>query len=39
MDVLMSKTQNGLNRFIGLLLLLVSVGALAWQTLFYFLKD
>ncbi len=34
----MSKTQNGLNKFIGLLLLLVSAGIVAWQTLFHFLR-
>ena len=35
----MAKTAQSLNKFIGLLLLLVSVGALAWQTLFYLLRD
>lgn len=34
----MTKVQSGLNRFIGLLLLLVSVGALSWQALFYLLQ-
>ena len=35
----MAKTESGLNKFLGLLLLLVTVGALAWQTLFYLLRD
>jgi len=30
---------TGLNKFIGFLLLLGSVGAVAWQALFYLLRD
>jgi len=33
-------TMNGtLNKFIGFLLLVGSVGAVAWQALFYLLRD